>query len=328
MAARQASGRDGDPSLKEQAAELRGCYPILATPFRPDGEIDEDSVARLVRHLNTAGLPGFTMFGLASEFYKLSDADRETLIEASFEARAPDQTTIVSVTAHSHEVAVMQARRAEEAGADALMLLPPFFLGPSEDDIRRHVLKVAGATSLPIMVQYAPAQTGVKMTAKSFLEINLQAPNVRYVKVESAPPGPLISGITDGSGGAIKCLVGYGGLQLVDGLQRGAVGVQPASGVADYYPHILKAFDNGDLEAAYALHAELLPLVNLLMQAIEPLNRMEKIVLQRRGIIDHDYCRAASYEPDALMLAELDRFVGRIAGRLHPSAPWPRGGDE
>jgi dihydrodipicolinate synthase/N-acetylneuraminate lyase len=109
----------------------------------------------------------------------------------------------------------------------------------------------------------------------------------------------------------------------VDGLRRGAVGVQPASGLADYYPHILRAFEGGDLEAAYALHADLLPLVTLLVQAIEPLNRLEKIVLEKRGIIAHDYCRAASFEPDDLMLTELDRFVGRIAGRLHPSAPWP-----
>jgi len=303
--------------------ELRGCYPILATPFLPDGEIDENSVVRLVRHLKTCGLPGFTMFGLASEFYKLSDAEREILIEAAFDARAPDQSAIVSVTAHSHEVASQQARRAEDAGAEALMLLPPFFLGPSEDEIRRHVLEVAEATSLPVVLQYAPAQTGVRMTAGTFLELNRRAPNVRYVKVESAPPGPLISSITEGSSGEIKCLVGYGGLQLVDGLRRGAVGVQPASGVADYYPHILRAFDEGDLDRAYALYADLLPLVNLLMQAIEPLNRLEKIVLKKRGIIAHDYCRAASFEPDDLMLAELDCFVGRIAGRLHPSAPWP-----
>ena len=305
------------------SVELRGCYPILATPFRPDGEIDEASVVSLVRHLRTVGLPGFTMFGLASEFYKLSDADRETLIEAAFGARAPDQTVIVSVTAHSLEVARKQALRAEEAGADTLMLLPPFFLGPSEADIGRHVLGVAAATPLPIMVQYAPAQTGVKMTADSFVQLNREAPNVRYVKVESAPPGPLISEITSISAGRVKCLVGYGGLQLVDGLRRGAVGVQPASGVADYYPHILEAFDRGDLEHAYALHADLLPLVNLLMQAIEPLNRLEKVILKKRGIIDHNYCRTASYEPDAPMLAELDRFVGRISGSLHPSAPWP-----
>lgn len=119
------------------SVELRGCYPILATPFLPDGEIDEHSVVRLVKHLKTCGLPGLTMIGLASEFYKLSDADTETLIEAAFEARALDQIAIVSVTAHSHEVAVKQARRAEEAGAEALMLLPPFFLGPSEADIGR-----------------------------------------------------------------------------------------------------------------------------------------------------------------------------------------------
>lgn len=77
------------------------------------------------------------------------------------------------------------------------------------------------------------------------------------------------------------------------------------------YPHILEAFDGGDLEEACALHADLLPIVNLLMQAIEPLNKLEKIVLKGRGIIAHDYCRTASYEPDDLMLAELDRFLFR-----------------
>ena len=81
---------------------------------------------------------------------------------------------------------------------------------------------------------------------------------------------------------------------------------------------ILQAIRGGDAQAA----ADLLPLVNLLMQAIEPLNRLEKIVLHRRGIIAHDSCRSPSFEPDGLMLAELDRFVGRISGRLHPSAPW------
>ena len=162
----------------------------------------------------------------------------------------------------------------------------------------------------------------MKRTADSFLQLNREAPNVRYVKVEGASPGPLISAIIAGPGGTIKCLIGYGGLQLVDGLQCGAVGVQPASGVADYYPHILKDFDTDDLDGAYDLHADLLPLVNLLMQAVEPLNKLEKIILKRRGIIAHDYCRAASYEPDDLVLAELGRFVDRIAAKLHPSAPW------
>lgn len=306
--------------------ELRGCYPILNTPFKPDGEIDRESAINLIQHLKRVGLPGFTMFGIASEFYKLSDYERDLLLEVACEARDASQTMIVSVTAHSWEVAVKQARRAEEAGAEALMLLPPFFLGPVEADTRRHVLEVAQAVSLPVMVQYAPLQTGVKLTADFFLKLNDEAPNVQYVKVEGAPPGAMISEIGEGSGGAMGCMVGYGGLQLIDALLRGAVGVQPASGVADYYPRILRAFDEGDLNGAYALHADLLPLVNLIMQAIEPLNRLDKIILMRRSIIAHDYCRAARYEPDGEMLAELDRFIRRIADRLHSSAPWPNVG--
>jgi dihydrodipicolinate synthase/N-acetylneuraminate lyase len=303
--------------------ELRGCYPILNTPFREDGEVDRESLARLVRHLARCGLPGFTMFGLASEFYKLTDYERDLLLDLALEARSPAQTAIVSVTAHSQEVAVKQARRAEAAGAEALMMLPPFFLGPSEAELHRHALAVAGAVSVPVVVQYAPAQTGVRLPAGYFARLNAEAPNVRYVKVESQPPGPVISAIAEESAGRVECLAGYAGLQLVDALRRGAVGVQPASGVAECYPPILAAFEAGDLDRAYALHAELLPLINLLMQAIEPLNRLEKIILHRRGIIATDYCRAASYEPDATTVEELDRFVRRIAARLHPAAPWP-----
>ena len=91
------------------------------------------------------------MFGLASEFYKLSDADREALIEAAFDARVPDQTAIVSVMAHSREVARKQARRAEEAGADAPMLLPTFFLGPpggAERSLREGRGRAAGTLDL------------------------------------------------------------------------------------------------------------------------------------------------------------------------------------
>lgn len=125
------------------------------------------------------------------------------------------------------------------------MLLPPFFLGPSEDDVRRHISRVAEGTSLPIVVQYAPALTGVKMTAESYLDLNRRAPNFRYVKVESAPPRPLISSIAEGSGGTMNCLVGYGGVQLVDGLRRGAVGVQPASFRASRVTRRLQTLPHG-----------------------------------------------------------------------------------
>jgi hypothetical protein len=123
---------------------------------------------------------------------------------------------------------VKQARRAELAGAEALMLLPRKRSGGTS-------LEVAEATSLPVVLQYAPAQTGIKMSAESLLELNRRAPNVCYVKVESAPPGPLISSITEGSSGEIKCLIGNGGLQLVDGLRRGAYRWQaaPFRAVAD-----------------------------------------------------------------------------------------------
>lgn len=292
--------------------QIGGIVPIVAAPFTETGDLDEDSLQSLVRHLLGTGASALTLFGLATEFYKLSDADRARMqaILLNETSRSP-VAGVISITDHSWEVAARRARAAEEQGADGLMLLPPFFLGPGEEAILTHLRKVIGSVSIPVIVQYAPAQTGVRIAPEVFLRMRDELPNADFVKVETQPPGRYVSQLVERSGGRLKALVGYAGVQMPDVLARGAVGIQPGCSFTEVYVELWRLWQS-DRPAFHALHARLLPAISYWMQGVELIVKAEKVILQRRGIIASDYCRSPSYTLDAVELEQIERFIGEF----------------
>ena len=272
-------------------AELRGIYPILATPFRSDGKLDETSFERLIKFLATSGVQGVTLFGLAGEYYKLSDDERSTLQRILLKRTDRQLVRIVSITDHSLELARQRALEAADAGADALMIMPPFFLSPDPRAVHDHVGEIARAVRIPIVVQYAPNLTELHLTAEFFISLAAEFPNLRYVKVDGAPVGPLVSSLFEESGGKILPFVGYAGLQMVDAFGRGAVGCMPGCSLPEPYLSIYRALAQKEASEAVMQHARLLPLINFMMQSLEFIVQCEKTILYWRGIIDSDYCR-------------------------------------
>src|SRR6187455_76532 len=107
--------------------EISGIIPIVAATFTQSGTLDEDSLQTLIRHLLGTNASALTLFGLATEFYKLTESDRAQMQKFLLAETSHSQSVagIISITDHSWEVACHRAREAEEQGADALMLLPP-----------------------------------------------------------------------------------------------------------------------------------------------------------------------------------------------------------
>jgi len=241
--------------------DLGGVIPIVYSTFTDNGEIDYESLRRQVRTLLDDGCHGLALFGLASEHYKLTDGEREAMtdivVDLCEEARTP---SVVSVTHHATEVAIERARAAERAGANYLMLLPPFILGPSEDQVYEHAKRVANAVSTPVVFQYAPDHTG----------------------------------------GECSILIGQAGHQLIEAYDRGAAGVLPGAGYYDVYLEIERRYRNDDRAGAVELHNDLLALLNHTTQNLEMAIAYGKRALRRRGIIDSAYCRSPSFEPDQL----------------------------
>lgn len=294
--------------------EISGIVPIVAATFTDSGILDEDSFQSLVRHLLATNASGLTLFGLATEFYKLTNDDRLRMQELLLAetCRSESVAGIISITDHSWEVACQQARDAEAQGADALMLLPPFFLGPSEEAILEHLKRVIGSVKIPVIVQYAPVQTGVRIQPDVFLKLRETLPNADFIKVETQPPGRYVSQLVERSQGRLKSLVGYAGVQMPDVLRRGAVGIQPGCSFTEIYVELWQRWLN-DKPAFLLLHNQLLPYINYWMQGVELIIRVEKLILKKRGIIASDYCRSPSYQLDELERLHVEQFIGEFS---------------
>ena len=290
--------------------QISGIVPIIAASFTHSGSLDEDSFQALIRHLLTTGASALTLFGLATEFYKLADNDRarmQTLLLTET-SHSESIAGIISITDHSWEVASQHAREAETQGADALMLLPPYFLGPSEDAILEHLKRVISSVKIPVIVQYAPVQTGVRISPDVFLKLRESLPNADFIKVETQPPGRYVSQLVERSQGKLKSLVGYAGVQMPDVLARGAVGIQPGCSFTEIYVELWRLWQT-DKTGFLALHNRLLPYINYWMQGIELIIKVEKVILKQRGLIASDYCRSPAYTLDGHELKQIENFM-------------------
>lgn len=281
-------------------ADLSGVIPIAYTPFDESGNVDYESLRRQVRTLADDGCHGVALFGLASEYHKLADAERERMMNIAVElCEDGDTQSIISVTHHATKVAIEQARAAEDAGADYLMLLPPFFLGPGEEQIYDHVMRVANAVSTPIVLQYAPDHTGVTIAPGRLVDLYEETATITHFKIENIPSGPYITQLLNETEGECSILVGRAGYQMIEAYDRGAVGVLPGAGYYDIYLEINRRYRNGDRGGAAKLHNDLLALLNHTTQSLEMAIAYGKRALCRRDVIDSAYCRFPSFEPDS-----------------------------
>lgn len=296
--------------------EIKGICPIIATPFTEDGEVDYQSLDKLVRHLVVGGCHAVTLFGIAGEYYKLSDEEREKMVEVTVKAaKATGGKTIISVTDHSTEVAVKRAKYFEEAGADCLMILPPFFLKPGAKYIYEHMKAIAEAVNIPIMAQYAPEQTGVSISPETFCKLEKECPNMIYYKIECKPAGPYVTNLMKLTDGKMKIFVGNAGFQIIECMDRGAVGAMPGCSMYDVYLDMYNSYVSGEREKALQLHNELLPMLNHIRQNVEQIISFEKRILKRRGIIASDYCRKPSYDTDEYFDRLFDEFYKEMGER-------------
>lgn len=297
--------------------EIKGICPIIAAPFTEKGEVDYEDLYRLVCHLIRGGCHAVTLFGIAGEYYKLTDAEREEMAKVTVKAcRNTGGKCIISVTDHSTEVAVQRAKQWEAFGADCLMLLPPFFLKPGAAYLYTHMKAIAQAVSIPIMAQYAPEQTGVAIQPETFVRLEQECPNVIYYKIECKPAGPYVSNLMRLTDGKMRIFVGNAGFQIIECMDRGAVGAMPGCSMYDVYLKIYESYVSGDRDTAIEIHNALLPMLNHIRQNVEQIISFEKRILCRRGIIKTAYCRKPSYNSDEYFDRLFDEFYAVMAKRF------------
>lgn len=297
---------------------ISGVSPVLEVPFDDDEGVDLDGFGRVVDHVLSTGVRSVMFPGFASEFHKLTPAER-TALRGVLLTRTRDRAdvaAIISVADHATVVAVGAARDAVAAGADAINLLPPHLLGPAPAAVRAHIAAVLDAVHpTPVILQYAPAQTGTALAAGTITDLAREHSNLRRVKVESTPPGRMVAALLADEP-PISALIGYGGLQLPDGLRRGVAGVQPGCSFTELYVRIWRLWEEGRPDAVTRLHARLLPYLSYWMQDVELIIAAEKLISRRRGLTSTATCRRPCHALDPVETALIDDFLAEFADEL------------
>ena len=167
---------------------LRGALTALVTPFDTDGRVDEDAFRRLVRWQVLAGIDGLVPCGTTGEAPTLSAEERERLISIAVEAVAErpsrDRVAVVAGTGTNDTAATIAAtRRAAALGADAALVVAPYYNRPDQRMLEHHFRTVAEEGDLPIVVYNVPSRTGTNVEADTFLRL---AEHPRVVAVKEA----------------------------------------------------------------------------------------------------------------------------------------------
>jgi 4-hydroxy-tetrahydrodipicolinate synthase len=173
-----------------------------------------------------------------------------------------------------------------------------------------------GAPNTPIMAQYAPEQTGVAIPPETFKKLGEECPNVIYYKIECKPAGPYISTLEKLTApNPAKIFVGNAGFQIIEAMDRGAIGAMPGCSMYDVYLDIYNHYVSGDRKGAIELHNKILPMLNHIRQNVEQIISFEKKILKKRGIIASDYCRKPSYATDEYFEGLFEEFYAEMAER-------------
>jgi 4-hydroxy-tetrahydrodipicolinate synthase len=261
-----------------------GVFPVLCTPFADDGSVDVDAQRAVVRFALACGAHGLVCFGLGAEVNKLTPDERTRLTDAIIEEAAGRVPVLIGVGAEATHTAVELARYAQSAGADGVVVPPPFTAGVRGDELAGYFGAVASAVELPVMLQDASVYLGSALSPAFVRRLAEERPNVRYVKIEAGPEET--ARWVEGVGPDVRVFTGDAGVHLLPCLRAGAVGNIPAVEVADRLVAAYEAEMGGDAAGAEERFRPLLPyLVFALEGGIDHCNAATKAILVRRGVL-------------------------------------------
>ena len=243
--------------------KLRGTYTVIITPFTEDNaRIDETMLRWLVDFQIAEGIHGIIALASNGEFLSLSEEERHDVARIVVEQAASRVPVVVGTAAENTNDVIRYTRDAEALGADAAMVLTPYYCWIDEDEIFAHYQRIAEATSLPIMLYNHPASTVLDMKPPLVARL-AEIDNIAYIK-ESTTDIRRVYQINDLCGDKITVFAGYLGYESFMVGAEGWVSV-----CANILPRksaelFELAVDRNDKDAAWVVFKELAPIIDFL----------------------------------------------------------------
>lgn len=284
-----------------------GAITAIVTPFS-NGEVDDKAYRDLINFLIDNGVSGIVPCGTTGESATLTHAEHERVIDITVETVAGRIPVIAGTGSNSTSEAIRLTRHAREAGADAALLITPYYNKPTQRGLYEHYQAVATACDIPLVLYNVPGRTGVNMSAETVVELS---------RIDT------IVGIKEASGDLVKCsqivrdtpddfclLSGEDALNLPilccggTGAVSVTANILPAQLTA-----MIRAWDAGDTKTALRLHQDLLDVNNVMFIETNPIP--VKTALAMMGKIKEEFklplCPMAEGNRERLS-AVLERF--------------------
>lgn len=270
----------------------RGVFPIAPTPFDTKGGLDLDGQKRVLDCMIDQGVDGICILANFSEQFLLTDEERDVLLDLCLSHLAGRVPVIVTCSHFSTQIAAARAKRAAEAGAAMLMLMPPYHgatLRAGEAQILEHFAAVADAAGIPIMIQDAPL-SGVELSVRLLAKLAREIPLVSYLKIESPMAAAKLRALIEAGGDAIEGpFDGEESITLMADLNAGATGTMCSALLPDLIKPVLEHHAAGDFDSAAAQYGRILPLINFENRQCGL--RACKTVMKEGGVIQSDAVR-------------------------------------
>jgi 4-hydroxy-tetrahydrodipicolinate synthase len=229
----------------------------MVTPMTSDGSVDYAGAARLADYLvSDMRNDGLVISGTTGESPTTSDAEKDRLLRTVIDTVGDRATIVAGVGTNDTHHTCELARQAEQAGADGLLVVTPYYNKPPQNGLVAHFTKVADSTGLPVMLYDIPGRTGIAIASESLIQL-AQHPRIVAVKDAKADFG---------AGSHVMAATGlafYSGDDMLNlpWLSLGAVGFVSVVShvVGDRLHEMMDAYLAGDVAGALRHHRELLP---------------------------------------------------------------------
>lgn len=243
-----------------KSVRIEGAITAMVTPFTESGELDVEGMKRNVEFQIANGISGLVPLGTTGESPTVSDEERETVIRTVVEAAAGKVPVIVGTGTNSTEHSIELSQQAEELGADAVLVVSPYYNKPTQEGLYRHFKAIAEAVSIPVVVYNIQGRTSVNIETAALARMAQSCSNIVAVKEASGNVAQMMD-VLDQLPKAFSVVSGDDNLTLPL-MSLGGRGV--ISVVSNLIPRkvsdMCAAGLRGDFATARKLHFEMLPL--------------------------------------------------------------------
>ena len=266
---------------------FQGTGTALVTPFKKHGSLDEQALRRLVDFQIKGGVEALIPVGTTGESPTLSYKEHFRVFDIVIE-QANGRAKIFAGSGSNNTLeAIKQSQRAKEAGADAVLVVGPYYNKPTQEGYFQHYRAIAEAVDIPIIVYNVPGRTGGNIEAATTLRMAAEIPNIVAVK-EASGNLPQIMEIARNKPAGFSLLSGDDAITLpmmaLGG--DGCISVV-ANEIPKEYSDLVRSCLKGQWEKALALHNKLLPLMNANFLEGNPIP--VKAALAMMGMIEENY---------------------------------------